>query len=345
MRYVAVDWSGSLSSGGSEIWLAAVEQGRLVDLQGRLTRAIAVETLCDWRAGGIEMVVGLDFAFSMPAWFVEQCGCRSAPDFWSVVDRDGERWLADCPTPFWGKPDKGRGPEPQHRRTELAGAGAPKSVFQIGGAGAVGTGSIRGMPHLASLRAEGFAIWPFDSPTSTLVVEIYPRLLTGAGPKSQVGWCRAYLDAIDWPADHAQRAIAAGREDSFDAAVSALRMWQNRVELDQLQTSSDDVDVMEGRIWAPSIAIDSVSVAAWEHIPKAQTRPSGQRDRPKPPEIQRIEGDGLCGCGCGAAVRQRYLPGHDTKHKSRLVREARAGSEEAIACLARLGWLRFLTNH
>src|SRR5947207_2673911 len=59
----------------------------------------------------------------------------------------------------------------------------PKSVFQIGGAGAVGTGSIRGMSLLKRLSDAGFAVWPFDSAQFPLVVEIYPRLLTGSVKK------------------------------------------------------------------------------------------------------------------------------------------------------------------
>ena len=344
MRFVAVDWSGSLSSGGSEIWVAAVEDGVLVDLYGRLTRPQAVEALCDWKASGIDMVVGLDFAFSMPAWFVRQCGCGSAPEFWSVVDREGEGWLTDCLPPFWGKPGKKRDAAVQHRRTELAVDGAPKSVFQIGGAGAVGTGSIRGMPFLARLQAAGFTVWPFEAPTATTVVEIYPRLLTGIGPKRQPGWCRAYLDVIDWPAAPDQRAVAAATEDSFDASVSALRMWQARGELAQLKASTEEGDILEGRIWAPSIAITPVQVGAWERLGGLQSGPKVRLAVTEAPTVPRMKGDGLCGCGCGASVRQRYLPGHDAKHKSRLLREARAGSDEAVANLTRLGWIRFLTR-
>jgi predicted nuclease with RNAse H fold len=47
-----------------------------------------------------------------------------------------------------------------------------------------------------------------------------------------------------------------------------------------------------------------------------------------------------CGCGCGAAARRRYLPGHDAKHKSRLLAETRAGSVSAADELQRLGWGR-----
>ena len=47
-----------------------------------------------------------------------------------------------------------------------------------------------------------------------------------------------------------------------------------------------------------------------------------------------------CGCGCGAPVRRRYLPGHDAKHRSRLLAEMRAGSGPAADELQRLGWDR-----
>lgn len=49
------------------------------------------------------------------------------------------------------------------RERPAVGGIRPTSGFQIGGAGAVGTGAVRGMPMLARLRAAGFAIWPFDA--------------------------------------------------------------------------------------------------------------------------------------------------------------------------------------
>jgi hypothetical protein len=47
-----------------------------------------------------------------------------------------------------------------------------------------------------------------------------------------------------------------------------------------------------------------------------------------------------CGCGCGAPARRRYLPGHDAKHRSRLLAEMRGGSRPAADELQRLGWGR-----
>ena len=44
------------------------------------------------------MVVGFDFSFSYPAWFLRELGIGSAPEFWRLVaDGQGERWLhRDC---------------------------------------------------------------------------------------------------------------------------------------------------------------------------------------------------------------------------------------------------------
>lgn len=50
-----------------------------------------------------------------------------------------------------------------------------------------------------------------------------------------------------------------------------------------------------------------------------------------------------CECGCRSTTGGgRYLPGHDAKHKSSLIKEALAGSEEAIATLEKKGWTKFL---
>ena len=246
-RYLAIDWSGSLAGSAARTWIAAVEDGRLVELTGGLTRTQVVDNLLD--RGG-PLVVGLDFGFSFPSWYVERLGCRSAPDLWALVEAQGERWLAACERPLWGRPGRPRGPEEQLRRTEREVGSRPKSVFQVGGAGSVGTGSIRGMPALARLRAGGFAIWPFDPPGPAIALEIYPRLLTGAGPKSRQGWRAAYLDDLGWP-EPALRPLAAASEDAFDAAVSAYRMWQHAAELSTLPRPRDDTDRLEGRIWEP----------------------------------------------------------------------------------------------
>jgi hypothetical protein len=170
------------------------------------------------------------------------------------VDDLANEWLRNCEDPFWGRPGRPR-PVHQgatHRACEMGGA---KSVFQIGGAGAVGTASLRGMPFLRALRADGWAIWPFDEPSERTIVEIYPRQLTGAVNKSDA-WARArYLQARvaaatteaiarspEFPDDESWiNAVAS--EDAFDAAVSAMEMWQRRADLQPVVPS------IEGDIW------------------------------------------------------------------------------------------------
>ena len=46
-----------------------------------------------------------------------------------------------------------------------------------------------------------------------------------------------------------------------------------------------------------------------------------------------------CGCGCGAPVRRRFLPGHDAKLKSRLFAAWRGGDSAAGDQLRDLAWL------
>ncbi|MFH4263722.1 hypothetical protein WAJ43_23025, partial [Acinetobacter baumannii] len=58
-------------------------------------------------------------------------------------------------------------------------AGA-KPTFLLAGGGHVGTGSLRGMPFLAALRAAGYAVWPFDDAAGRTAVEIYPTALRAA---------------------------------------------------------------------------------------------------------------------------------------------------------------------
>jgi hypothetical protein len=128
---------------------------------------------------------------------------------------------------------------------------APKSIFQIGGAGAVGTGSLRGMPALQRLHTAGARIWPFSHNGAPVVVEIYPRLLTGPVRKSSPT-ARADLLASRYPAlDDNQRRLAASSEDAFDAAVSALVMVEHVGDLAALPEHPEPIVGLEGCIWHP----------------------------------------------------------------------------------------------
>jgi hypothetical protein len=295
-RVVGVDWSGDQGPGQRRkiwagVWTASGSSSGVVALESGRSRVELMEWLVEMARETPRMVVGFDFSFSYPAWFLREMGIGSAPDFWRVVaEGQGEKWLhKDCEDGrFWGRVgSKRHGKKPaefcgEHahrmlRRAEtvlkvraeitdplavarIAGI-APKSVFQIGGAGAVGTASLRGMPGLLRLREAGFRVWPFDAPDvkKPLVVEIYTRLMTGAVIKSSEVARTAYLakkrreSALYAGISRRVMARARGSEDAFDALVTALVMVEHRGEFSQLRRTEDEVFRMEGQTWVPGL--------------------------------------------------------------------------------------------
>jgi hypothetical protein len=278
MLVVAIDWSGARAGGGRrEIAIAECDEGAVHLVPGRRSREEVGQWLADRKAmleasrGTCEMVIGLDFAFSFPAWFsrdvlrVEDVGA-----VWDRVEAEAERWLeGSAPFPFWGRGEhRGRRELPPgraYRLTELELARLsghrPSSVFKLIGAGQVGPGSLRGMPILRALRSEGFAIWPFDGFAFPLVVEIYPRVLTGRVNKSSRAARRAHLDALGLNEPKlAER--AASSEHAFDAACSALMMSRHSDQLTRLAREDFPYDV-EGKIWAPRGLAHQGAGASW----------------------------------------------------------------------------------
>src|SRR6516165_9354165 len=112
-RVVGVDWSGDKGPGQRRkiwagVWTALGDsnsRGR-VRLENGRTREELVEWLIELARETPRMVVGFDFSFSCPAWFLEEHGITSAPEFWQhVADGQGEKWLhEECEDGrFWGK--------------------------------------------------------------------------------------------------------------------------------------------------------------------------------------------------------------------------------------------------
>lgn len=256
-RALAVDWSGAVKGSRRKIWLAEAVGQRLINLESGRTREEIASYLLREAERTPALIVGLDFAFSFPEWFLRTRGWTAATDLWAATDAEGEQWLRACPWPLWGRPGKVKPIDiPEHfRRTELQGppiAGIrPKSVFQIGGAGAVGTGSIRGMPILLRLRKQGFAVWPFDPLKPPAVIEIYPRALTQAVNKSSHTAREAYLKAKFSSCESRFLALAATNEDAFDAAVSALVIARHIEAVVKLNQPADALARLEGLIWYP----------------------------------------------------------------------------------------------
>lgn len=261
-RVVAVDWSGRQDDAGQRrgIWLCEWDARGLVRLEAGRTRAEVTDELVRVVRAPGRALVGLDFAFGYPAWFTRAHAGGQPAALWALAAREGDAWLARCAPPFWGRPGKPRPADdparPGFRACELALAPIagirPKSVFQVGGAGAVGTGSIRGMATLLALREAGAQVWPFDDDgAGARVVEVWPRLLTGAVVKSSEGARTAHLRAARLTGS-AVRA-ATGSEDAFDALLTARAMWHYR-DHGADGTPATALTRLEGDIWRPDPA-------------------------------------------------------------------------------------------
>ncbi len=263
---VAIDWSGAEAKSAQRRGIRAavcdVASGKVALRPGSLRLEIEA-WLAELGRARAKVVAGLDFSFSYPAWFVRELGCASAPALWERVAAEGEQWLREPHPHFWGR-RKGSGPAAGHRAPRWLGYRAcergasqgkqlPLSSFQIGGAGPVGTGTLRGMPMLARLRAAGWSVWPFDRPLLPLLVEVYPRALTGPVVKSDPAERLRYLGQARFlSVAPGVLATAAASEDAFDALVSAFVMREHALCFTQLAQAADEQARLEGAIWRPA---------------------------------------------------------------------------------------------
>ncbi len=255
VRSIAIDWSGAKKP-RRKLVLAEAQSGILHRLEFFDSRDLVIQAVADYGKLSENVVVGIDFAFSFPRWFIDHLGMTDTVTLWNVVRDQGERWLGDSSWPFWGRPHKRRPALEEHLRltekhvsTSLG--FAPKSTFQIGGAGAVGTGSIRGMPFLSRCREAGFSVWPIEDATGRDVIEIYPRALTGPVVKKLPNARRDYMERSPWRLSPDDLRAVTDSEDAFDAAISALVMDEHASELGALP-SGDATETLEGRIWVPN---------------------------------------------------------------------------------------------
>ncbi|MBA0127141.1 hypothetical protein H0B56_16445 [Haloechinothrix sp. YIM 98757] len=260
-RVIAVDWSGRKGPEQRRaIWLAEAAGGRLTRLESGRTRDQLVDFLIAEAQRDPGLIVGIDFAFSLPAWYLRERG-YDARRLWAALA--GERltprmrqvglaeWVTDPEPPFWTKAKSSAlAPEQEFRRTEdesRASGAHPKSVFQLVGAGQVGCGSLYGMQALHRLSEAGFHVWPFDPAGMPVVVEIFPRLLTGPVSKSSPSARQRYLSEVPVLPEFRER--AAENADAFDAAISALAMADAVDEPAALPAEPEYT--LEGKIWRP----------------------------------------------------------------------------------------------
>lgn len=252
---LAVDWSGDKRVESThrheKLWVAEVLDGRLLRVEP-CSRQGAMRWVRASAAADPRLVVGLDFAFSYPAWFLSEHGFSSAAALWRMVGA----LPVDRP-PFWGWAGSRRPSGVElFRAADRAAGPALSSPFQLAGAGAVGTGSRTGMPHLSALADDGFAVWPFSGAVADrpLVVEIYPRRFTGPVVKSRFLERRRWWEERRPPVDDPMLVAAAlSSEDAFDATVSAMAMADMVDRLRRLPTVTDPAIAIEG--WIADVAL------------------------------------------------------------------------------------------
>lgn len=215
---VMVDWSGGNGHGPTPrkdaIWADVARAGMGEEPVYLRNRQVAEAWLADLfeaeRAQSRRVLAGFDFPFGFPAGVAARITDRADPfGLWHWLNAR----IADSPTrnnrwqvaaemnaffpgvgPFWGNgtktdveglPRKGRDRHghgaPEWRQVERATKGA-FSVWQLAGAGAVGSQVLMGLPVLARLRRRFAArVWPFEAPEGALVfAEIWPTLIDRA---------------------------------------------------------------------------------------------------------------------------------------------------------------------
>ncbi|MDX1383732.1 MAG: hypothetical protein R3190_08825, partial [Thermoanaerobaculia bacterium] len=165
-RVFAVDWSGARQGAERHIWLAEVAGGRLARLESGRRREEITELLVAEIQAEPRTVVGLDFAFSFPEWFLRHKGCTAAEEFWRLAAREGRKWADEMAAPFfrrgswnddWNREFRSHSP---YRKTELELKPRPETVFKLVGPRQVGKSSLTGSATLLALRNAGCSIWP-----------------------------------------------------------------------------------------------------------------------------------------------------------------------------------------
>lgn len=246
-RVIMVDWSGGNETGPSPkadaIWSASARAGVPEAPIYHRSRQVVEAWLRNEIAQAVtkaeRLMIGFDFPFGYPAGFASAVTGQTDPfALWAYL---AER-IEDAPKqnnrfdvaghlnalfpgtgPFWGNglkrdiehlPRKGKvrtGHGMTERRVAEDRAKGAFALWQLSGAGAVGSQALMGLPVLNRLRTEfvdELRIWPFEPlDASVAFVEIWPSLIVGQAPK---GWIK---DA--WQVSEVARMVSALSSDDL----------------------------------------------------------------------------------------------------------------------------------
>ena len=260
-RTVVVDWSARAAPahGKDTIWIGVHHPDGCVTAENPATRAEAADALIALLADGVPTVVGFDFPLGYPAGFAAAAGLTSAHPggspwraAWAhlaeqIVDgpaNANNRWdvAADLnrrlgTNRFWGAPPRRAGPHlttrkpppvargpAEYRHVEIrlrARNTRPFTVWQLLGAGSVGSQVLTGIPVVHRLRhhpalRDRTRIWPFETglqrPHATVVLaEIWPTLVD--------------VDHVDHPVKDARQVIALADVLADRERAGTLDLW------------------------------------------------------------------------------------------------------------------------
>ncbi len=223
--FLMVDWSGGNDRGPTPkkdaIWVCAARDGTVDEPVYLRNRQVAEEWITTFLAtecaAGRRVLAGFDFAFGYPTgfgkiltgsddpfaiwnWFADRV--EDASDSNNRFDLAGQiNALFPGVGPFWGNglkrdianlPRKGLNRAghglPEKRQAEEQATGA-FPVWQLSGAGAVGSQVIMGLPVLSRLRKhfrDELKVWPFEALDQPIaIVEIWPSLIAKAVAATQ----------------------------------------------------------------------------------------------------------------------------------------------------------------
>jgi precorrin-8X/cobalt-precorrin-8 methylmutase len=256
-------------TGKDSIWWALlVRQGGETQLARRenpSTRAAATaqlaDTIADLAAAGSRVLVGFDFPFGYPSGTAARLGMPGLPwrHMWQeladllddAADNANNRIdvaeslnarLGGEPFPFWGNVReeerpclvrRGRRPHAAEDLDEWRlcdrRAGTTSSVWQLAGAGSVGSQVLTGIPRVLALRTDPrlamvSGIWPFETGLShdprlgVVFAEVYPSLVEPEPEEGMVKDARQVRSI----AAHFARLDDAGELGTFFAGDPAL---------------------------------------------------------------------------------------------------------------------------
>ncbi len=263
-----MDWSGAAGrrAAARAIWLGVAEGGSIVALETGRDRAETTARVIELVLEEPETVVGLDFCFSAPAWFLDAHRMRSAGELWrwaaAGLARDAG-FVRGLGPPFWGpgiRPRPAIDGDPLRRTDHAVGrlGARPSSFFKLSGPGSVGAQALYGMPELMALCDAGVSIWPFDSPRLPAAAEVFPRLMARLVAPNTVSITGTALRTAVVGAESSAlgefAAVCEANQDAFDAAITALALNRARDLLGQLARRRVGADLREGEILVPELS-------------------------------------------------------------------------------------------